>query len=594
MRLLLSLFFVIGFAKAKPDHWNQFRGPNGDGDAGNADLPVEFSEKKNLTWKAATPGKAWSSPVVRDGKVWITNAEEDGHKMWALQLDWETGKQLRKVLVFENKTPQFCHPMNSYATPTPVIEGGRVFVHFGSHGTAALEADTGKKIWERRDFKCDHWRGAAASPIPHKNTLIIHFDGHDLQYVVCLDQKTGKTIWKKDRAFDFKTDNGDRKKAYCTPSVIKHGDRLELISPAAVATESRNPENGELFWTASTGGMNASSRPIYRHGMVYVFSGMGSMSAIKPGGEGNVDQTHLVWNRRKVVPKKSSPLLLGDYLFMVSDEGVASCNDPKTGEVLWAERLGVKGECASSPIHANGKIYSFSISGDCVVFEPNPEGLKILASNKLDDGCMASPAVVGDSLLVRTKQNLYRFDRPQSTSEKSVQPVFNGKDLTGWKVPKGNDKANWYQVIDGVLQIRSGPKKKGSVLWTEKSFRDFEMEFDFRFGEGTVDSGVHLRTQDQIQIGISGSLKRDMTCSPYIPGKGYPVEAKDVAKLLKAKDWNHMKIRAIGHKYTVWLQGKEVMNYESSSAKPEGPVGIQLHGNRNMGIDYKDIVLKEL
>ena len=243
------------------------------------------------------PGKAWSSPVVRDGKVWITNAQEDGHKMWAVQLDWETGKQLRKVLVFENKTPQFCHPMNSYATPTPVIDGGRVFVHFGSHGTAALEADTGKKIWERRDFKCDHWRGAAASPIPHKDTLIIHFDGHDVQYVVCIDQKTGKTIWKKDRAFDFKTDNGDRKKAYCTPSVIKHGDRLELISPAAVATESRNPKNGELLWTARTGGMNASSRPIYRHGMVYVFSGMGSMSAIKPGGKGDLDQTHLAWNR---------------------------------------------------------------------------------------------------------------------------------------------------------------------------------------------------------------------------------------------------------------------------------------------------------
>ena len=139
---------------------------------------------------------------------------------------------------------------------------------------------------------------------------------------------------------------------------------------------------------------------------------------------------------------------------------------------------------------------------------------------------------------------------------------------------------------------RAQEKRIGPV--DGKKFRDFEMEFDFRFGEGTVDSGVHLRTQDQIQIGISGSLKRDMTCSPYIPGKGYPVEAKSVAKLLKAKDWNHMKIRAIGPKYTVWLQGKEVMNYESSSAKPEGPVGIQLHGNRNMGIDYKGIVLKEL
>jgi len=191
-----------------------------------------------------------------------------------------------------------------------------------------------------------------------------------------------------------------------------------------------------------------------------------------------------------------------------------------------------------------------------------------------------------------TTGRVHRFDRGQSSGQGGA--IFNGKDLTGWKVPKGNDEAKWYQVVDGVLQIRSGPKKKGSVLWTDKNFRNFEMEFDFRFGEGTVDSGVHLRTQDQIQIGISGSLKRDMTCSPYIPGKGYPVEAKDVAKLLKAKDWNHMKIRAIGPKYTVWLQGKEVMNYESSSAKEEGPLGIQLHGSRIMGIDYKSLVLKEL
>ena len=412
MRLTLILFLFTSLAQAKPEYWNQFRGPNGDGDAGDAKLPTEFSEKKNLTWKSPMPGKAWSSPVVRDGRVWVTNAKEDGKEMWAIQLDWATGEELRKVLVFKNAEPQFCHPMNSYATPTPVIEGGRVFVHFGSHGTAALDAATGKKIWERRDFKCDHWRGAAASPIPHNDTLIVHFDGHDVQYVVCLDQETGKTIWKKDRAFDFKTDNGDRKKAYCTPSVISHGGRLELISPAAVATEGRDPKTGNLLWTARTGGMNASSRPIYRHGMVFIFSGMGSMSAIKPGGKGDVDETHLAWSRRKVVPKKSSPLLLGDYLFMVSDEGVASCNDPKTGKVHWAERIGVKGECASSPIHADGRIYSFSIGGDCVVFKPDPTGLKIISRNKLDDGCMASPAVVGDSLLVRTKQNLYRFDRP--------------------------------------------------------------------------------------------------------------------------------------------------------------------------------------
>ena len=409
---ILTTFIALHcYGNDKPAYWNQFRGPNGDGDAKSANLPLKFSEKQNLTWKTPVPGKAWSSPVVMDEKIWLTNAEPDGFKMWALQIDWNTGNLLKKILVFENEEPQYCHPMNSYGTPTPVIYDGRVFVHFGTHGTAALDAQSGQVLWKRRDFKCDHFRGAAASPIAFNDTLIVHFDGHDLQYIVCMDQKNGKTRWKKEREYDFKTDNGDRKKAYCTPSVITHNGRQELISPGAVATESRNPKTGELYWTVRTGGMNASSRPIYRHGHVYVFCGMGSMSAIRPGGSGDVDKTHVTWTRRKVVPKKSSPLLLGNYLYMVSDEGVASCNNPKTGEVHWAERLGVKGQCASSPIHANGKIYSFSSDGDCVIFKPDPSGLQIVSRNKLPDGCMASPAVVGDSLLVRTKQNLYRFDR---------------------------------------------------------------------------------------------------------------------------------------------------------------------------------------
>jgi len=408
---VLTTFIALHcYGNDKPAYWNQFRGPNGDGDARSANLPLKFSEKQNMSWKLPMPGKAWSSPVVMDGKVWLTNAEPEGYKMWAIQVDWHSGKELRKVLVFENKEPQYCHPMNSYGTPTPVIYDGRVFVHFGTHGTAALDAHSGQVLWERRDFKCDHFRGAAASPIVFNDSLIVHFDGHDLQYIVCLDQKTGKTRWKKEREYDFKTDNGDRKKAYCTPSVITHNGRQELISPGAVATESRNPVTGDLFWTARTGGMNASSRPIYRHGHVYVFCGMGSMSAIRPGGDGDVDKTHVTWSRRKVVPKKSSPLLLNDLLFMVSDEGVASCSNPLNGEIYWADRLKIKGQCASSPIHASGHIYSFSSEGDCIVFKAKKEGLEILAHNKLPSGCMASPAVVGDSLLVRTKQNLYRFD----------------------------------------------------------------------------------------------------------------------------------------------------------------------------------------
>lgn len=177
------------------------------------------------------------------------------------------------------------------------------------------------------------------------------------------------------------------------------------------------------------------------------------------------------------------------------------------------------------------------------------------------------------------------FGQPQPA------PIFNGKDLAGWAVPKGNEAAGWYKAVDGVLKIQNGPKKKGSILWTKKKYRDFIMQFEFRFGEGVVDSGVHVRNADQIQIGISGSLKRDMTCSPYIPGKGYPVEAKNIKKLLKPKGWNKMMIQAIGKEYKVWLQGELVMTYSSDSAIAEGPIGIQLHGNRVMSIDYRKLTV---
>lgn len=181
---------------------------------------------------------------------------------------------------------------------------------------------------------------------------------------------------------------------------------------------------------------------------------------------------------------------------------------------------------------------------------------------------------------------------PASSSAEKLPSIFDGKDLNAWKVPKDNI---WWKVKDDVLQVRSGPAKSGQTLWTKKAFKNFVMEFDFRFVAGTVDTGIFMRNaHDQIQIGISGSLKRDMTGSPYIPGKGYPVEAKGVKELLKLKDWNSMTIVAIGKNYSVWLNGKKVMSYESESAIEEGPVGIQLHGSRDMACDYRNIRIASL
>lgn len=178
-----------------------------------------------------------------------------------------------------------------------------------------------------------------------------------------------------------------------------------------------------------------------------------------------------------------------------------------------------------------------------------------------------------------------------ASSARGGESLFNGKDLSGWKVPDDNI---WWLVADGVLQVRSGPEQKGSVLWTEQEFESFVLDLEFKFVSGTIDSGVHLRNEDQIQIGISGSLKRDMTASPYIPGKGYPVEAEGVAELLKMEDWNTMKIEVRGMDYTVSLNGKKVMTYTTDTGKAKGPIGLQLHGKRDMGIDFRNIRVAEL
>ena len=398
--LFLGLSGVMALSAAQ---WNQFRGPNGEGKT-DADLPLEFGEGKNVTWKAPMPGKAWSSPVIWGNQVWFTNAEADGHKLWVVCLDAKSGKVLHNKLVFEITKPQKSPvAMNSYASPTPVIEQGRVYVSFGAHGTACLDTKTASVIWQRQDKElyCDHFRLPASSPILHNGLLYLIFDGADRQFVAALDKKNGKTRWLHKRAFDFGTDNGDRKKAYGTPSVIKVGKEQQLITPAAVATEALDPTTGKLLWTARTGGMNASGLPQYGHGLVFVNNGMGAMSAISPDGK-------VEWKERSKMAKKSSILVHGDYLYMVLDNGLASCLAAKSGKSVWSERLDA-GQFAASPILSKGRLFFFSMNGDVVVTAAEPK-FKVLARGKFEDGFMATPAVTGNALILRTKSAVYRVE----------------------------------------------------------------------------------------------------------------------------------------------------------------------------------------
>jgi outer membrane protein assembly factor BamB len=408
---LLFLTAALGASEpAQPSNWPEYRGPFGDGHAAATGLPVRWGEKKNVRWKTAIHGKGWSSPVVWGDQVWLTTAPKDGKKRFAVCIDRKSGKILHDIKVFDDPKPAYCIPFNSYASCTPAIEKGRVYVHFGSCGTACLNTATGKVLWSRRDLPCDHYRGPGSSPILYRGLLFIHFDGFDRQYVVALNKKNGKTVWKKDRTINYGTDNGDYKKAYCTPSVIMVGGMPQLISPAAVATVAYNPTSGKELWKVYHGGMNVAARPVMAKGKVFLCSGDGGLGllAVRTGGRGDVTRTHIAWKQKKGAPNRSSLLLVGGLLYMVTDGGVVSCVEPGTGRTVWQERL--RGQFIASPVAAGGNIYLFNREGTGYVIKAG-RSWKVVSTNRLEAGCMASPAVAGKALFVRTLTHLYCLAR---------------------------------------------------------------------------------------------------------------------------------------------------------------------------------------
>jgi len=422
---------VLAFSAWASEDWTQFRGPNGDGRSDSRDLPLTWSESENVKWKTPVHGRAWSSPVIMGDQVWLTTATEDGRELFAVCVDRGTGKILRDERIFEVEKPQFCHQFNSYASPTPVIEPDRVYVTFGSPGTACLDSKTGKVLWERRDFVCNHYRGAGSSPILHGDLLLMNFDGSDRQFVVALDKRTGKTVWRKERSIDFKDldadgkpqTEGDLRKAFATPQVATLDGRLALISQGAKATYAYDPPTGEELWrveerTSHSGG----TRPLVGFGLIFVPTGwsQGQILAIKPGKSGEVidantdstgganGQLQIAWKTKRNAPKKPSLLLVDDLLFGIDDGGVASCLEAKSGAEVWRERVG--GNYSASPVCAESRIYLFSEEGKTTVIEAGRQ-FKVLSENKLADGFMASPAIAGKAFYLRTKTNLYRIEK---------------------------------------------------------------------------------------------------------------------------------------------------------------------------------------
>jgi outer membrane protein assembly factor BamB len=378
---------------------------------------VEWSESKNVRWKTPIPGRAWSSPVILDRQIWLTTAGADGRDLSAIAVDPDTGKLLHNLKLFYVNNPQYADPFNSYASPTPVIESGRAYVTFGSAGTAAIDTQTGKVVWQRRDLKCNHFRGAGSSPILFGDLLIMHFDGSDIQYVVALDKATGKTIWKTNRSVDFQDvgpdgepqGEGDFRKGFATPQIVTVGGEPVLVSLGSKAAYAYDPRSGQELWrVVDRSAHSPATRPIMAFGLVIYQTGWGGqVAAVRPDGRGDVSSTHVVWKARGA-PNKPSILLAGDLLFMIGDSGVASCIEAKTGQPAWKSR--VDGEFSASPILAGGRIYMFSQEGKTTVIDAG-RAFKVIAENQLNDGFMASPAVDGNALFLRTKTHLYRIER---------------------------------------------------------------------------------------------------------------------------------------------------------------------------------------
>ena len=379
--------------------WPQFRGPTGQGVSDERGLPLTWSETKNVRWKTAIPGRGWSSPVVQGDRIWLTTATEEGKSLRAIAVDRNTGAILLNVEVFHLKSARLVNSKNSFASPTPVVEGDRVYLHFGAFGTACITL-SGEIVWKTRLEYDNGQHGTGGSPVLYDDLLILSCDGNDVQFVVALDKASGKVRWKKMR---------EGYQAYTTPLVVSLPGGDQVISPGAFKAIAYEPRTGKEIWQVKYGeGFSNVPRPVFGLGLVFICTGFqqASLLAIKPDGRGDITKSKVEWRLDRGVPLTPSPLLVGNELYMVTDNGIATCVDAKNGQELWRARLG--GNHSASPIYADGKIYFLSEEGESVVIAPGRE-LKHLATNQLDGPTLASMAVSSGSLFIRSATHLYRI-----------------------------------------------------------------------------------------------------------------------------------------------------------------------------------------
>jgi outer membrane protein assembly factor BamB len=390
------------------DDWPQFRGPTGEGHATAKNLPLEWGKDKNVAWMTRIPGLGWSSPIVVKGRVYLTTAvplpENGDQTLDAFCLDAKTGKILWRQQIFRQdgrKSPGI-HIKNSHASPTPVVHDNRLYVHFGHQGTACLDFD-GKVLWHCTELQYEPVHGNGGSPVVVGDKLIVNCDGGDKAFIAGVDRGNGKVVWRTPRNVDVK-----KKFSFSTPLAITVKNKVQVVSAGSNAIMGYDPADGREIWRLRYDGYSVIPRPVYGHGLIYFSTGYESpvLMAIRPEGEGDVTETHVAWKLRSNAPHTPSPLLLGDELYLVSDSGVASCVDAKTGKVHWNERIG--SGFSASPLECDGRVYFQSEDGVGITVKVGKR-FEELSRNMLDEKTYASPAVADGALFIRTEKRLYRF-----------------------------------------------------------------------------------------------------------------------------------------------------------------------------------------
>jgi outer membrane protein assembly factor BamB len=411
-RLRLACLALIFVAPAYAEDWPEFRGPTAQGHSRTKNLPVTWSAEENVAWRTPIPGGGWSSPVLVAGKLYLTAAvpqEADKPSDLALVtlcLDAKTGKALWDREVFREiagEAPKI-HSKNSHASPTPIVADGRIYVHFGHQGTACLSL-TGEVLWKTQEQRYAPVHGNGGSPVLVKGNLIFSCDGASDPRVVALNAENGELVWSFKRPGD-----APKKFAFCTPLAIEVSGQTQVIIPGADSVSALNPQDGSEIWRVNYTGYSVIPRPIYGEGLVFLSTSYdaASVMAIRPDGKGDVTETHVEWTLKKGAPHTPSLLLVDGGLYMVSDKGVLTCVEPKTGKEIWQQRIG--GNFSASPVYADGKIYLQSEEGKGLVIKPGPK-FEQLGENGFGERTLASYAIGDGAIFVRTAAALYRVQQ---------------------------------------------------------------------------------------------------------------------------------------------------------------------------------------